>query len=202
MTRTLIHLVRHAEVENPNNTWYGRLDGFVLSERGLRQAAALADYFTGRDVAGVYCSPLTRAVQTATAIAEAHGGLEVATDPDLIESLTYLEGQPADQRVFLKLRNLRYFVNPFRPSWGESYRGIAERMSRAIARMRAEHPGREVVAVSHMTPIVVARLATEASRRPAWMSGIPCHRASITTLAFEDGRYAATEYEPVGSRVS
>ncbi|HEY8203015.1 MAG TPA: histidine phosphatase family protein [Actinomycetota bacterium] len=199
--RTLVHLVRHAEVENPGNTWYGRLDGYVLSERGLRQAKALGEYFAGRGLSGVYSSPLTRAVQTAEAIAQATG-LEVEVDPNLIETITHLEGGPADWRIFRKLRNIRYFVNPLRPSWGEPYPQVRRRMLAAIDRIRQEHPGAESVAVSHMSPILIARLMIEGIRRPPWATGTPCARASVTTLEFEGERYARTEYVEVGSSVA
>ena len=42
MTTTVIHLVRHAEVQNPDNIWYGHLEGFSLSARGRETAEAAA----------------------------------------------------------------------------------------------------------------------------------------------------------------
>ena len=198
MTTTRIHLVRHAEVENPANVWYGLLDGFPLSEQGRQTADALGRHFVSHPLAAIYASPLTRAVETAEPIAGTHG-LEIATCPDIIETQTYLQGQPADRRVFRKVRNLRYFVNPFRPTWGEPYRSVATRMVRAIDAMRVAHPGKEVVAVSHMTPIMVARLAVEGRALPPWLAGIACLRGSVTTLVYEDGDYARTEYREVGS---
>ncbi|MEA2565264.1 MAG: hypothetical protein QOD49_441, partial [Actinomycetota bacterium] len=33
MTTTVIHLVRHADVENPDSIWYGHLEGFPLSAK-------------------------------------------------------------------------------------------------------------------------------------------------------------------------
>jgi broad specificity phosphatase PhoE len=198
--RTLVHLVRHAEVENPDNTWYGRLDGYVLSERGLRQAKALGEYFAGRDLAGLYSSPLTRALQTSEAIAQATG-LEVEEELNLIETITHLQGGPADWRVFRNPRHLRYFLNPLRPSWGEPYPQVRRRMLAAIDRIRREHPGAESVAVSHMSPILIARLMIEGTRRPPWATGTPCARASVTTLEFEGDHYAATVYVEIGSSV-
>lgn len=200
MTRTLIHLVRHAEVENPDNIWYGRLEGFVLSERGRRQAAALGDHFASRTLDAVYSSPLPRALQTATAIARPQG-LDLKEEPDIIESETRLQGRYGDSRLFLNPLRIRYFLNPFRPSWGESFGGISERMLRGIERMRANHLGGDVVAVSHMTPILVARLRVEGRRIPPWMSGLPCERGSITTLEFVDGRHAATTHLDAVSKV-
>jgi broad specificity phosphatase PhoE len=199
--RTLVHLVRHAEVENPENTWYGRLDGYVLSERGLRQAKALGEYFAERGLAGIYSSPLVRAIQTSEAIGQATG-LEVEEEVNLIETITHLEGGPADWRVFRNPRNLRYFLNPLRPSWGEPYPQVRRRMLAAIDRIRREHPGAESVAVSHMSPILIARLMIEEIRRPPWATGTPCARASVTTLEFEGERYARTEYVEVGSSVT
>lgn len=201
MTQTLIHLVRHAEVENPDNIWYGRLEGWVLSERGLRQIAALGEHFAGTPLAAVHSSPLTRAIQTSTAIAERHG-LEVRINEDIIESEAHLQGLPGDRRLFKNPANLRYFVNPMRPSWGEPYVSIRARMAQAVARMLKDHPGEEVVAVSHQTPVLVARLMFERNPKPPWRAKVPCQRASVTTLKFEDGEFAGTEYVPVGSSVN
>lgn len=200
MTRTLIHLVRHAEVHNPHNIWYGRLEGFVLSERGLRQIQALADYFAGRPIQAVYSSPLTRATQTALAIAGTHN-LQVTTDEDIIESEAKLQGRPGGRRLLANPFNARHFLNPLRPSWGEPYVNVRHRMNRAIHRMRKDHAGGEVVVVSHMTPLLVARLAVEQNPRPPWLARLPCARASITTLEFEDDEYRSTSYLPIGSAV-
>jgi len=200
LTKTLIHLVRHAEVENPNNIWYGRLEGWVLSERGLRQIKVLADHFADKPLVAVYSSPLTRAIQTSTAIAGSHG-LEIQIDEDIIESEAKLQGLPGDRRLFRNPANVRYFVNPMRPSWGEPYVSIRARMARAVNRMRQEHAGGEVVAVSHQTPVLVARLMFEKNPRPPWRAKVPCTRASITTLAFDGEEFVGTEYLPIGSAV-
>ena len=198
--RTFIHLVRHAEVENPNNIWYGRLEGFKLSERGLRQAAALRYYFEDRPLAAVYSSPLERAMQTARATAEPQG-MEPIEELDIIESETRLQGKPGDGRLFRNPLNLRHFINPYKPSWGESYSSIAERMIRAVYRMRNEHAGKEVVAVSHMTPIIVARLRVEGRRTHPWRARVACARASITSLEFEDDRFLSSRYRDLGTAV-
>lgn len=200
MTQTLIHLVRHAEVENPNNIWYGRLDGWLLSERGLRQIAALGEHFTGTPLDAVYSSPLERAMQTSAAIATPHG-LQVQICEDILESEAHLQGLPGDRRLFKNPANLRYFVNPRRPSWGEPYVSIRARMARAVAQMRKDHPGGQVVAVSHQTPVLVARLMFEKNPKPPWRAKVPCDRASITTLKFEGDEFVGSEYLPVGSPI-
>lgn len=201
LTQTLIYLVRHAEAFNPDNIWYGRLDGFSLSERGLRQAEALGDHFAGRPLAAVFASPLTRAAQTASAIAARHD-LEVMTEEDIIESEAFLQGFPGDRRLFRNPARLRYFVNPYRPTWGEPYPSIRARMGRAIAGLRDAHRGGEVVAVSHQTPVLVARLMYEQNPKPPWRAKVPCERASITALVFDGDRFVEAIYEPVGSSVT
>jgi broad specificity phosphatase PhoE len=72
-------------------------------------------------------------------------------------------------------------------------------MVRAVERMRLAHPGGEVVAVSHMTPIQIARLAVEGRPLRPWLSRVPCRRGSVTTLEFEDDGYARTVYREVGT---
>ena len=42
MTITIVHLVRHGEVFNPEKILYGRLPGYHLSARGESMAAAVA----------------------------------------------------------------------------------------------------------------------------------------------------------------
>ena len=199
--RTLIHLVRHAEVHNPDNIFYGRLEGFQLSERGLRQAEALGKHFAERPLDAIYSSPLTRAQQTATAIATPHD-IEITVDEDLLESESRLEGKYGDKRLFKNPFNARLFINPLRPSWGESYDSIRSRMLAAVERMREKYAGGEVVAVSHMTPILVARLGIESNPKQPWRAGISCSRASVTSFEFDGDRYVSTRYEPVGSAIN
>ena len=44
MERTIIHVMRHGEVDNPNGVLYGRLPGFGLTELGHSMAARAAEY--------------------------------------------------------------------------------------------------------------------------------------------------------------
>jgi len=68
---TVVHLLRHGEVENPTKILYGRLPGFRLSSLGEQMAKAAASALASRDVTHVVASPLERAVQTAEPIAPA-----------------------------------------------------------------------------------------------------------------------------------
>lgn len=119
MTRTSVHVVRHGEVENPNGILYGRLPGYVLSERGHAMAEMVAQALAPEDITLVVASPLQRAQQTAEPIARAHG-LPVMTDERLIEADNVFEGQRlagASARDLLSPGYLKHFYQPLRPSW-------------------------------------------------------------------------------------
>jgi broad specificity phosphatase PhoE len=194
MTTETIHLVRHGEVENPKGIIYGRLPGFHLSKRGERQAAAAAEHLKACDVGAVWASPLERAQETARYIAESHS-LEIHTDDRLLESLNSFEG--VGKTAYALLRNPRHwwrFRNPMKPSWGESFRDIQARMSSAISDAFISAGNREVVVVSHMTPVIVARNALARRRVPPWLPMTPCQTGSVTTLVLEAGKVLQASY--------
>ena len=86
---TIIHVVRHGEVHNPEAILYGRLPDYHLSELGRQMAQAAADHLADRDVTYVVSSPLERAQETAAPIAQAHG-LQVFTDLGELQGLGQL----------------------------------------------------------------------------------------------------------------
>src|SRR5690606_38709702 len=81
---TELWLIRHGEsTGNAEGRLQGQAD-FPLSERGRRQALALALRLRGLDFAALYASDLSRALDTACVIGEAVG-LPVVSDPRLRE---------------------------------------------------------------------------------------------------------------------
>ena len=89
---TVVHLMRHGEVHNPEGILYGRLPGYRLSELGLEMAETVARFLAVQDVVRVVASPLERAQETAVPIA-ATFDLPVETDDRLIEAGNYFEGK-------------------------------------------------------------------------------------------------------------
>ena len=197
--RTVVHLVRHGEVHNPQGVLYGRLPGFLLSPLGERMADRLAGFFAPRDVVRVVASPLDRARQTATPIAE-ELGLDVAIDDRLLEAENVLQGRTVDVHQAARDPRLWWYVrNPFRPSWGEPYQQVALRMHAAVEIAYEAAHGHEVVLVSHQLPIWVARLSAE--HRHLWHDPRrrQCSLASVTSFAYEGGRLVSIGYaEPAG----
>lgn len=191
---TTIHLVRHGEVENPQSVIYGRLPGFSLSERGRKQAEAAARRLADRHIGAVWASPLERAQETALVIAEPHD-LPVKTDDRLTESGTTLEGVTRTIIGFLRSpRHWWQLRNPWRPSWGESFADVRERVLGAIRDAVDASDGREIVIVSHQTPVLVARLSLARRRLPPWLGLSSCETGSVSTLVLDGQDVVSASY--------
>ena len=200
MSRTVVHLLRHGEVHNPDGILYGRLPGFRLSDVGVRQAERVAAYLGDHDVVHVVASPLLRAQQTAEPIAARHG-VDLVTDEGLIEAGNMFEGA----RVSVgdgALRDPRYWPmlrNPFRPSWGEPYQRIASRMLAATHRAREWAAGHEAVCVSHQLPIWTLRRHLDQRRLWHDPRRRQCALASLTSLVFAGDALVEVVYcQPAG----
>jgi broad specificity phosphatase PhoE len=197
----VVHLLRHGEVYNPDRVLYGRLPGFRLSDRGIEQAEQAAEYLAERDIGYLVASPLERAQQTARPLATKLG-LEIATDDRLIEAENFLAGkQVAGGRgLFGDPSNWKYFRNPWRPSWGEPYAAIAERVLAAVRAARDADDGREAVCVTHQLPIVAARRYVQGQRLAHDPRKRQCALASVTSFTFVDDVVVRVEYaEPAGA---
>lgn len=185
VVKTVVHVMRHGEVHNPDKILYGRLPDYHLSERGRAQAQAVADWLSSRDIVYVVASPLERAQETAGPIA-AGLGLSVDTDDGLIESLNVFQGQrvsPGDGA----LRDPRYWWylrNPRTPSWGEPYHEIAERMTAAVHRARIKAAGHEAVCVSHQLPVETLRRSMTCRALHHFPTRRLCNLASLTSFYF------------------
>jgi broad specificity phosphatase PhoE len=192
--KTVVHLLRHGEVHNPNGVLYGRLSGYHLSVTGKMMATAAADFFAERPVAAVFASPLERAQETAQPVAE-RLGLEIITDDRLIESGNVLEGKTVTlARLALNPANWRHLWNPFQPSWGEPYAEVVTRMRAVIDRARETGRSREAVCVSHQLPIWVSRLAAEHKKLWHNPNSRQCALGSVTSFTFTGDKLTGISY--------
>ncbi|GAB3590313.1 histidine phosphatase family protein [Angustibacter peucedani] len=199
--RTVVHLLRHGEVHNPEGVLYGRLPGYHLSDRGRRMADLVAAHLADHDVTTVISSPLERAQETAAPIAAAHG-LVVPLDVRLIEAGNHFEGMTfgVGDGSLKHPGHWPKLVNPFRPSWGEPYEQIAARMIAVVDRARGEARGHEAVLVSHQSPVWIARLALEGRRLWHDPRKRQCSLASLTSLTYDDDRLVSIDFsEPAAS---
>lgn len=202
--RTVVHLLRHGEVDNPAGIIYGRLPEFRLTQRGHQMAQAAATWLADRDVTHLVASPLIRAQQTAEPLA-AQLRLEIATDPQLIEPTNFFEGRRfgVGDGALRHPRTWWALRNPFRPSWGEPYAQIATRMSAALQAARAAAAGHEAVCVSHQLPIWTLRRHVEGGRLWHDPRRRQCALASVTSFHFEDEAVVEVAYaEPAAHLVT
>jgi broad specificity phosphatase PhoE len=191
---TIVHLLRHGEVYNPQHVLYGRLPGYHLSDNGRLMARAAADYFAGRPVAAVFASPLERAQETAQPVVE-RLGVQLTTDDRLIESANVLEGKSVSlASLAANPLNWKYLWNPFRPSWGEPYVEVVARVRQVIDRARETARGKEAVCVSHQLPIWVSRLAAEHKRLWHNPNTRQCALGSVTSFTFDGDALTGVSY--------
>ncbi|MFF9401763.1 histidine phosphatase family protein [Streptomyces sp. NPDC014744] len=192
---TVVHLMRHGEVHNPEGVLYGRRPGYHLSELGREMADRVAGHLKGRDITHVVASPLERAQETAAPIAASHG-LEIATDERLIEAANVFEGKTfgVGDGALRKPDNWKHLTNPFRPSWGEPYIEQVVRMMRALDAARDAARGHEAVCVSHQLPIWIVRSFVE--RRRLWHDPRrrQCTLASLTSFTYQGDKIVSVGY--------
>jgi broad specificity phosphatase PhoE len=201
---TVVHMLRHGEVFNPEKVLYGRLPGYRLSELGVQMAKAGAESLHGHDVTYLVASPLERAQQSAEPFA-AEFRLPVAVDERLIESANFFEGKriSVGDGALRDPRNWWALRDPVTPSWGEPYQQIAKRMFAALMEIRLRAEGHEAVCVSHQLPIWTLRRFAERKRLWHDPRKRQCGLASITSFHFTGVRLSGIGYaEPAAHLVA
>lgn len=155
MTKFL--LIRHATTDAVGKHLSGRHPGVHLNDQGKSQAAALATQLTTFNINAIYSSPLERALETASPIAEAHQ-LQCMVDIDFLEldfgkwtnrSFAELDGEPAFSRF-------NSFRSGTRVPAGETMLEAQCRIVRGMQKLAARHSGETVAIVSHSDIIKAA----------------------------------------------
>lgn len=191
MPATTIHFVRHGEVENPNHVLYERLPGFHLSNRGLKMASATAQYIATvpqmRTISAIYSSPLERTQETAQQIAHALQIGPIILDNRLIEAENNFRGKRIGygEGALWKNNNWKLVSNLWKPSWGESYKSIAARVGDFAREQVKNHPGEQIIAVTHESPIWSYRHLLETGHAEHNMLLRKTALASITSITFD-----------------
>ena len=146
-------LVRHTEtIWNRDKRIQGGSSDIALSEVGIRQAHLLAKFFEGENIAAIASSPLQRALNTATIIAEPHG-LRVKEDAGFKElEVGELEGLSwADLGTSFTQFLLQEWQGQGTGSvkGGESFVQLQQRSWDSVEQLRRECDGDSVIVVSH-----------------------------------------------------
>lgn len=146
-------LIRHAEsVSNVAGKIDTLLPGGPLSECGHRQADDLARLLADRKVCRVLCSPATRTVQTATAVAKVHG-----LDVEVLIGLRELQAGELEGRSDPEAHQVYYDAfkrwmtgeRDFELPAGESWSRCRDRMFSALSTLPGPPWDSDVVIVSH-----------------------------------------------------
>ncbi len=182
-----IHFVRHGEVHNPEKILYGLQPGWRLSDRGNEMAAVIGEWSTKLDLGAIHSSPLQRAQETVAPIIKAHN-LQLTTDENLIEASNIFEGKKFElgSGVLKHPKSWRYLYNPWRPSWGEPYDQIINRMLKALFAARDSAGGKDAICVSHQLPIWILRSAVEGRRLLHDPRKRECTLASVTSFELDN----------------
>jgi len=186
-----VFLARHGEADYETDLVTD--DGGSLSATGREQATALARSLRAERVARVWCSPLSRAVQTAE-IAAAVLGLDVVVREGLREyGVGSLAGTTGDEAAV---------IGPVFDAWlagddeatidgGERIEDIVRRVADVLAEVADHHRGESVLVISHGGAIMatVPRLV----RLP---------RTAARELVLPGGGQIGLEHDSDGSRLS
>ncbi|HTW98383.1 MAG TPA: histidine phosphatase family protein [Acidimicrobiales bacterium] len=155
---TRICFVRHATTPTTGKVLPGRAKGLHLSERGLAEAEKAGERLVGLGpVAALYCSPLERARETATAIGR-RLGLDAVVERGLVECDfgEWTGAELAELRKKPEWQAVQLHPSGFRFPGGESFVEVQARMAGVTEQLCARHRGGTVVAVSHADPIKIA----------------------------------------------
>ncbi len=179
----LVHMVRHAEVDNPNHLVYADLPGFGLSPHGIEQARRVGRYLGPRSVVAIWSSPLERSLRTAEEIAS-RTGVPVKVDRDLTEwsLMGRWKGHPwKDVPTRFPGELEAYLDHPHDLHFAEeSLEHAADRVAGVAKRLDLEHPHGDVVMVSHQDPIQAGRLRLIGAALSKLQTDKPSHAAVVT----------------------
>jgi broad specificity phosphatase PhoE len=152
---TVLYLVRHGATEanlaRPPRL-QGRRHDAQLTRLGIRQAEATRDFLAIRPIDHCYCSPLLRALQTASIVAGPHG-----LTPQPLEALTECDVGRWEGLDWATIRYLdaeyyeRFIANPAENGYpgGESFADVYQRVAPVLNDLLRRHAGESILVVSH-----------------------------------------------------
>jgi len=158
---TQVFLLRHAESADPS-VFHGYESDIDLSERGVRQAAAIAAALAAEKPEIVVSSAMRRARRTAETIARVCG-VAHEIEPELHErKVGILSGQPfANNRIWSETsRRWSSGETGYAHAGAESLDELRERLLPAWERVTGRHEGRRIVIVAHgiVCKVLIANL--------------------------------------------
>jgi probable phosphoglycerate mutase len=153
---TRLYLVRHGATQLTAEDRFSGSTGVELSDEGRRQAELLGERLRSEEITAIYCSPLSRTMETA-AIISGRCGLTPAPVDGLREiSHGRWEGltrRDVEARFAEEYAAWEEDPFTFAPEGGESGVAVLARALPAIREIVTRHPGQRVLVVSHKATI-------------------------------------------------
>ena len=166
MTVTRLYLVRHGATQlTAEDRFAGSGVGPTLSDEGRRQVERLAARISDDGIKALYCSPLSRTVETAEILARPHGLTLVHRDGlreighGRWEGLTRGEVEERYAEEYAAWEEDPFI---FAPQDGESGLAVLARAMPVVREIVVAHPGECVLVVSHKATL---RLILSSLRR-------------------------------------
>ena len=186
-----IYLIRHGETTwNREKRLQGHLD-IGLNDRGYWQADRLGEYLASRSIAAVISSDLSRAVDTAKAVARHH---DVTLQYDqrlrerhygLMQGLSHEEIAEQHPRNHLAWKNREIH---FQPASGESLQQFYDRVIESAIFWARQYQNQDIAMVAHGGVLdCLNRAATGKTLEVA--RDFEILNASLNTLNFSDDRF-------------
>jgi broad specificity phosphatase PhoE len=153
--KTTLYLLRHGATE-PDLARPARLVGCrqdpPLTKLGIRQAEATRDFLAIRPIDYFFCSPMRRAVQTASIVAAPHG-----VSPEPVDALTACDVGAWEGLDWQTVRRrdpegyAHFMMNPAVHGFpdGESFADVHARVSVAFEELWNQQAGASILVVGH-----------------------------------------------------
>jgi probable phosphoglycerate mutase len=175
---TTLLLARHGETDWNRELRIQGSSDIELNDLGRAQARALAQELEHVDLDAIYSSDLARASATAAAVAATHG-LDVRLDERLRErSFGSWEGLTREDLAGLPEGSHHD---------GESDDAVRERVLEAVQAIADEHPGEQVLVVSHGGALNTLWHHAVGERVERWAN------CAVYKLAVRDGSYVPVD---------
>lgn len=155
---TELYLVRHGETEWNRQHRIQGLTDIPLNVTGRKQARAAGKLLARRNWDGIYSSPLLRAMETATIIAEETG----LAEPNAVDALVERNYGDAEGLNFIEID--RRYPNRSEVPGQESRAGVIARVVPALRTLAGSHPGESLIVVSHGGAIRAMLMAADPTR--------------------------------------
>jgi probable phosphoglycerate mutase len=154
---TTFFLIRHASCDGLGQTLWGRTPGVGLNDTGDKQSQSLTDRFKNMSLDAVYSSPLERALQTATAIAQS-----MKLDVKTCDAANEIDFGDWTGKTFDELsrderwRNFNNRRSMTTIPGGESFLEVQNRIVKELESLALQHSDAHVAIISHADVIRAA----------------------------------------------